>query len=288
MRWSMLCLLVGCAVEVDEQVVCPEPQLAVVRTMRFSRIVDGRSDGFDLDGEASTGSDGTGCNQADVLSPEGTLGVDNALASLLPLLELTEARVVEELMQLAIDSGELLILLELPADDAPASCSNFRVLRADDLPLIGTDGKLLAGQTLALDVGVADLPVVPASEGPDGLQARDFQFELPIQVFDADLHFVFDSSAVRIDPPVPGEEGPLTGIIGGGAAWEPVVEQLDQTGIATEVKQILRSAVGQIADLSPDEGGVCRSMSAAFTFEAVEAFVYDDLPLPADSVVDVP
>ncbi len=180
---------------------------------------------------------------------------------------------------------ELLILLEVSGGEgAPESCSGFRVLRADDLPLIGTDGRVLPGQTLKLEAGQRELPVMPATMEGGQTIARDFAFELPIQVFDANLYFEFDTSAVRIDPTEDPQDPVLRGVIGGGAAWQPVVEQLEQTGVATEVKELLRTVVAQIADLSPDETGACQSMSAAFTFEAVEAFVYDEsVELAADT-----
>src|SRR5687768_14774767 len=149
-----LVLLAGCANETKQcRTEHVEPQTWVMREIRFVRQVDGVSDGFDLDGV-----DGglEGCGIADFTSPDGVPGVDNAFARMIPALELTEAAAVEPLIQDAINSGQLLLLVELAGvdDTAEDECVDVGLMRGAGEALVGGDVLLVSGQTLEVDASV--------------------------------------------------------------------------------------------------------------------------------------
>ncbi len=249
----------------------PSTEVYVIRTITIGRVEDGVSDGFDLDHVSTALGDPTGCGQTDWVDPSGQTGIDNAMGSIMPLLDGTEAAVAGTLLQGAVDSGELLLLLEVSHDTrGPA----FRMLRGNSEALLGTNGLLLPYQTFDLDPEVSGGDPVAASSDADGnMVATDFAFQLPLEILRAQLSFAFNSTAIRVGPD---EGGVRSGVVGGGAPWEPIVAELDTTPIDDSVKAILSTVVAQKADLDPDEQGVCRSMSAVFTFDAVPAFVYPD------------
>ena len=60
----------------------------LVRTLRFARQDPrGVSEGFDIDQHVSSSGDPIGCRHADFTSPSGVPGIDNQMATLVPLIE---------------------------------------------------------------------------------------------------------------------------------------------------------------------------------------------------------
>src|SRR5690349_652528 len=99
----MIWFILACAPPPETCATDAEPEALVVREILLGRIEDGVSEGFDLDGVVSEEDGATGCGVGDTVTPEGVPGVDNALARLIPLLELTEAVAVEGLIQNSIN-----------------------------------------------------------------------------------------------------------------------------------------------------------------------------------------
>src|SRR5690606_32862511 len=89
----------------------PPPRVFVIDTMRFATEREpGVANGFDLDGVVSDGSDPASCGHADYTSPEGEPGIDNTLASLVPLFELAGIGAAEGLIQNTIVEGGILLM----------------------------------------------------------------------------------------------------------------------------------------------------------------------------------
>ena len=87
----------------------PEDKLSlVVTSIGYMRVNDGISWGFDIDGK-----DAQVCGHADYLTPHGTPGIDNGLATLVPALEASEAKVIEGLLNSTILEGRLLLAVEI-------------------------------------------------------------------------------------------------------------------------------------------------------------------------------
>ncbi len=269
----MIVWLMACGPSDPVPPVCPSEH-AVVSALRFGRIDDGVSPGFDLDGVASSSGDGTGCGKADLVDPSGVVGVDNAFGALLPVLEATEAAALEPLVQDFINNGTILLITELSGfnAEAPAGCGAFRVLPGAGEPLVGTDGLLLAGQTLDLDPGPHADPVPAALDGDDVFVAHDFGFDLDIQIFDAAVHLPVQGATVRM---VRDDPDHFTATLGGGFLVDAILDSLLGTGIDAALQDALPGILGAAADLDLDADGTCESVSVSLEVDAVSVWVYE-------------
>jgi hypothetical protein len=278
MRTWLLGLLWACA---DPEETVPvvdqcddvgENHLLVLQRLTFVRQQEGISEGFDLDGVTSPLSGPTGCGIADLTAPEGQAGVDNAFSYLIPALELTEAAAVEGLIQSTIDSGELLIALELSELDDPQQdeCVDMWVGRAVGVPLRGTDGRLLSGQTFDPD------PDAPSFTVPDVI-LQDGTFEVPVEmripvtIFDVSLDFALLDGRLR-GQLLP--DGSAVGLFAGGVEVDSILQVALEENVDPGLHDILAALLGTWSDLAPDENGECTQISMTFAFEAVPAFWY--------------
>lgn len=276
----LLPLLLGCGdpdgsepgpVEAQECDAEGEARAVVIRRLWFVRQEGGVSDGFDLDG-ADGGPDG--CGIADLAAPDGGAGVDNAFSYLLPALELTEAAAVESLVQQAIDGGSLLITVDLrelddPSDDA---CVDLSLGRASGVPMLGTDGQLLPGQTLDRD---PDAPGFLAEDAAlaGGVLVSDFEITLPVTIFDVDLEFQMLDGRLRAELQ---PDGSVTGVFSGGVDVDYLLSIALEENVDRDLHGILEALLDAWADLAPDETGRCTRISIAFGYEAVPVFFFDE------------
>ena len=249
----------------------------VIQSLLFGRAEDGVSDGFDLDGT----TDPT-CGIADFVGPDGAGGIDNAFAYLLPALELTEAAAVESLVQAAIASGELMITLEIEGLDDPVDdpCVALVLGRASGTPMLGTDGRLLPGQTLDRDptipvVRIEDVAVV------DGSFEAPFSITLPLTIFEVDLEFTLVDGRIR-GQVLP--DGSVVGAFGGGVDIDYLLTIAAEENVDASLHDILAALLGTWADLAPDDAGECTQVSITFEYQSTSVFYFDDLatsPAPA-------
>jgi hypothetical protein len=247
---------------------CDEPSgpgsVVAIRTLLFTRQVDGVTEGFDLD----AGDDV--CGVPDLVDAEGNPSVDNAFSYLLPSLELTEAAAVEGLVQQTISGGELVITLELrgPRD----TCTDLVVGRAAGVPMLGTDGLILDGQTLDADPDTVP-NVITGVTIADGHFEAPFEVVLPMQIFDVSLEFVIEDGRISGDI---APDGTVTGHFAGGVDVAALLEVAQSGNIDAGLHDILESLLDTWADLAPDDLGVCRQISLGFDFEAVPIFLYEE------------
>ncbi len=256
--------------------------LVVVDRMIFPRIGDdGRTIfGLDLDGKVSDESDETTCGKLDQISPEGVEGIDNQLSTVIPLFEFVGLGAFETLVQRAIDEGGLLILFQLDGiDDLVNDPEVTMTLRlGSGVPLLGTDGRLLAGQTYSLhpespeqafDVRIEDGVMVAS-----GVDTR-----IPIVVFGVLYELTFEKAEFRV---------PITpdGVISGGM-MAGQVPLSDLIGIAAKannnddsILESVQAVLAGVTDLGYEDGQ-CTRLSAAIQFGAVSAFLFEDHFTPA-------
>jgi hypothetical protein len=276
---AVLALLGGCSEEEPRREPAPEPatceaggaldRAVVIQSMWFGRAESGVSDGFDLDGTTTAS-----CGIADFVAPDGATGIDNAFAYLLPALELTEAAAVESLVQAAIDSGELLITLELEGLDDPLDdpCVDLVLGRASGTPMIGTDGRILPGQTLDRNpdipsVRIEDVAVV------DGVFEAPFEITLPVTIFEIDLEFTLVDGRIRgqVFP-----DGSVVGAFGGGVDIDYLLSIALEENVDDDLHDILSTLLGAWADLAPDATGECTQVSITFGYRSTDVFFFDD------------
>lgn len=268
----------------SSRIVGAAPLRLIVDQLRFTKEdPKGVTLGFDLDGLQSIGEDAASCFQKDFSAPDGTPGVDNQFAILAPLFDLFGFGALEGLVQGAIEEGGLLLIWEIEAvpgapdqsllmSDGPVQVT---IRQGQGVPLLGTDGKLLAGQTFKIHPDSSDTIVSNAYVKDGWLHVGPFAVVVPIVVFGVlyEVPIVDAFARARVV-----EGGQLAdGVLGGGV---PIVDLLrvaqtadfEQGGIYETVKTML-SGMG---DLAADEAGQCQRLSAALQFSAVQVFLYNE------------
>jgi len=248
----------------------------LVRRLTFSRQeTTGVSDGFDLDNFTSERGDDEGCGVADLVDPNGVPGIDNAISTLLPIIESTEAAAVEPLIQDSIFNGALLLMAELSDLDDPANdaCVDVSVFKGLGVPMIGADGEILPYQTLRVDPASLGNGA-PANPLVDGMVDAGpiARVALPVQVLDLNTTLeLFNTRLRAAEQP----DGTWRGQLGGGIGIQQLIDTVTLQNVDPAVFAAIGPALALVADLAPDETGACQQISVSFDVELVPAFVYD-------------
>jgi hypothetical protein len=273
-------MITACDVPVEEPVdlgMCAtegEAEVVVVQELVFSRITDGITLGADLDGAVSEMGGPTGCGGQDYVAPDGTPGIDNAMAGLLPILEATEAAALEPLIQQTINGGELLVLVEMESlqDLYEDECVGVRFLNGQDVPTIGADGFIEPSQTFSVDWSTTGVMVDGWVQ--DGhLIARDFDFTLPVQIFE--YAFEMDIYESYVDLEIQ-EDGTFSGFIAGGFSHAQMVATLETTAIDQALMAMLPELFESVADLGANDQGGCDLISIVLEVRGTPAFVFPE------------
>lgn len=265
----------------NNQIVAPDPYSArtfVFDTVGFTRAdPKGNVPGFDLDGTTATV-----CDKSDFTAPDGTPGVDNQFATLVPIIEFSGLAAFEGLLQSSIDNGGILLMIDV-ADvqdwqNDPSVTVKLRAGRG--LPLLGTDGLLLAGQTFWLSDRSPEL-LLPNARIENGiLLTGSFDGELPISVFEFD--YVLDMRNARFRAKVVSDARLEEGLLGGGITLTSI-EKVAQTAAIDQpdLYETITTLVAGVGDLVPGPDGVCTQISAVLKITAIPAYLYPDgTPMP--------
>lgn len=244
----------------------------ILRTLVFEVAEEGVSEGFDVDDRVGP-DPASACRQRDYRDAEGRTGIDNQLTVLVPALEMQVGEgTLQGLLQSAINNGQLLIAITLDGVDDLRNddCVAVTVQTLTGMPLLGTDGFLLDGQTLDRSPDSPDTRYEGARIVDGVVETGPFDFPLPVAILDA--RFVLDLHGARIRARIH-EDGSMTGVIGGGIDNEQILEITSGLNIPPELMDMVASFVALIADLAPDADGHCGRFSAAITFDAIPGFV---------------
>jgi hypothetical protein len=272
-RLSAISILFCFACGAPDPEPLPVKKSAALKSLSFAREKDGVAAGFNLDGAVSDFLDDRSCRQQDFVDPSGVPGIDNQLARLLPLVDIAGEGAVEALVQTSIDEGTLLLIFD--REEHADGTIDLTVRRGADVPLLGTDGHLLAGQTLALD----EQPLLGSFKGAriEGgmFDAGPFEIRLPVIVFNTLYDLTLPNARVRFRI---AEDGSLLeGVLGGGAPLPQIlgfVRTADER-VGGDIEGLLGGSIRDEADLQPDENGACTLLSMAVLFEAVPVFVFE-------------
>ncbi|MSP54808.1 MAG: hypothetical protein EXR69_04265 [Myxococcales bacterium] len=278
----LLTCLLACLPLRSPEPACPGEKTAVfvISQLTFSReLEEGVSAGFDLDDAVSAAGGSSGCGLADYTDPDGTPGVDNQFARVLPVLETTEAQALEPLIQAAVDDGSLLITLELgnvdagiTTPDSSDTCVDFALGRATGTPSMGTDGAMEWNQTLARDT------LSPRSEAGevavvDGhLEASGLAVTLPVTILGHELLVTVLNGSLRFDVQ---EDGSVVGTLAGGLDQAELLAIAETDNIDPEVTEMVASLLDYNVDLAPNEAGTCQQLSITLQFVAVPVFLHE-------------
>ena len=258
--------------------VCPtgecETRAVVSRQITFATEVDGVSEGFDLDGIVSDGSDPESCRQPDYLGPDGTEGVDNQFAVLWDAIVTIAGDAVEGLVQGAIADGSLLLMVEVDGIDDPVydDCVGVGIFMGAGKPDIGTDGLITTGQTFDM-APTSPYTRIDCAEIRDGVVlAGPFDGIVPVQIldvgFELEVHDAHLRGTLR-------EDGSMDIVLGAGVPTQQIIDVAnDADGFdAGVVIQLVNARADMARD---DELQECTQISATILVDGASAFVFEE------------
>lgn len=268
----------GTGAEVDDDsdlATVSGPLVSVITELAFARLdTDGQSMGIDVDGLISGRADTDGCRTDDMESPQGDVGVDNAMAELLPALDAFGANAIEDLALEAINDGRLLLLVQVDGVDDLDKDEDITVTvaRGAGEPLVGNDGFLEWGQTFDVDDEV-EVVVMEGVTLEDGwATAGPFEMVLPLQFFQHEINLDMRNARIRFQIH---DDGVIEGFISGGMPIDEIIFAANIDGAGA-----LGAAVAQFlpgfADLMGPTGE-CDAISTTILFDSALAFFYDDV-----------
>ncbi len=247
----------------------------ILDTFEFIAASEGVSLGFDLDGKTSDEHDDSTCGQPDLVDPDGVEGIDNQLAKVVPLFDLIGVGAALDYAQNSIEGGGLLIMIQLNGVDDPQNDSDVElVLRAGfGVPLLGTDGKILANQTFHLHPSSPEAVISGATLNDGLLEAGPFVATIPFVVFGMDYQLTFHNARIRAY--FDGETLLTDGVMGGGVSLDDLyaigeTAALDDGSVLPAIKTLFSG----MADLEPNAEGECQQVSCGIAFAAVPAYFY--------------
>lgn len=261
-----------------------EPEVMVIQELWFEEPgEDGTTGGFDLDGHVTTGAGYDGCGQPDDVGPDGEEGIDSAFAGLLPALEAAGGLAVHELVQAAVDSGELLIMMEMYdlASTQSDTCVDIGVLRGAGKPTLGADGRLVAGQTFDRDLEQPSSAIDCATVDDGYLRGDGLEMRLPLAVFDETIDLQVHDGVVGMEMH---RDGTYSGYIAGGVDISNIQENVDGfDAIPSSINETMSLLLGQLADLRSPGQDTCDRISVTLGFEGVSAYFFDTPPAALDT-----
>jgi hypothetical protein len=252
-------------------------RLFVLDTVGFTRVQKGGiAPGFDVDGVVTQGTgDPKTCGKPDFTAPDGTPGIDNQFATLVPLIEASGLQAFEGLLQASIDNGGVLILLQLDGWDGSAddAAVTLTVRAGHGAPLLGTDKKLLTGQTFHLRPDSPERAAKNARVKGFQLDTDAFDLDLPVQVFGK--LYVLEVRNARIRLHLRDDGRVDEGLLGGGITFASIAK-IAKTGAEDQpsIVDMVQALTDGAGDLAPDANGVCTQISAALAFQGAPGFLY--------------
>jgi hypothetical protein len=271
-------VLAGCGPEglSPDEISCTtgESYAAVLTSLAFTSAKENVAPGFDLDDRVSAGDDYRSCGKADFVDPDGRTGIDNRLAALIPVVRSQFGDAVDELVQGAINDGELVILTEMEnVDDLKNdACVNLAVqIGIKKRPSLGTDGVVEAYQTFDPDPAIERSYVTKAKIEDGVLSTGPFPLTVPFAIFDVAFTVHMEQSRLRFSID---EEGKTQGYLGGAMLPKEILDGVAEGAGVAQYLPAIKVAMDANTDMAyDDETGKCGRLSGALAFTATPAFI---------------
>lgn len=266
----LLLALTGCEPSTSGTCAADPEEVWIVSELAFGRAEGRVAPGFDLDGQI-----GVQCGTRDFTAPDGTPGIDNALAELLPLVEAQVGGLrLDGLVQNSIATGQILLAFQLAGVDGHVDdgCVGLRMRRLTGSPLLGgTDNLLLPYQTLYPDETTAINELGEARIAGGRIEPAPADISLPVSILDA--RFTLDVRDAHVRLTYVGEDA-IEGIVAGGIEVEQILAVVATLNIPDDLMAMAELLVRSYADLVP-MGRDCSQISAVLTFRAIPGFIGD-------------
>ena len=231
---------------------------------------------LDIDGRASVEGEpegGDSCDHGDFSAEGDQVGVDHQFLRVTDTFEsLLPGGIADQIISNSAKDGSMTLLMTV--DD-----TQVRLVIGEDAPLTGNDGEVLSHSTFRPYPDAAyhaALPLVEASESSSVAGPGEVRLRLNIQIVEADLYLTDAYVRVVVD-----DAGRAHGVIQGYWSIESIIEILASTSAHLLAlgysREEFEGVLAQHADGGRDEAGVCHTLSAAFRFTAVPAYLLDDL-----------
>lgn len=233
----------------------------------------GRTEGFDIDDRVSTAADTEGCGKPDATAPDGTRGIDNQFATLIPLLHAIGVD-LDALINQRVREGTLLLVVRM--DGEFGACRGLSFQRGAGEVLADTDGAPTSHQTLSLEPGATVSTANDCSfdDACTGSATGDsLVIEFTFISNEIRLEFIAWRSAFQVD-----DRGSLDGLIGGAVSLDSVMAIVNSLGGCGDerIRDAIAPVIPRAADVFPDESGACQGLSGALRIEAVPVYLFED------------
>lgn len=248
----------------------------VVNWISIPEPSSGRAPGFNLDG-INSGETGDPAGDCEHFTPDfravndDHVGVDNALATLVPTIEslALDGEDLDDVLLEQINEGSVLLGVRVTGVDSFDYDANIQMqlvllqIPGGGTPTLGGDGRLAPGQTyeVAMELGIAvngDIfdGRVRAQTASLLLQINTGDFNLPLEISQPEVRFNISA------------EGLTAGTIGGFITIDAIVEAAAAAGGIDEAT--VRPVVEGYADIDPSAADpmVCEALSVGLSFEA--------------------
>ncbi|MBM4360448.1 MAG: hypothetical protein FJ096_20265 [Deltaproteobacteria bacterium] len=279
-------MLGGCGGESVGEPPCTATGRTYASVVTFATFAEQRDDGsvegVNVDGIVSDGTDEAGCFKADAVGSDGATGIDNQVATLLPLVKgLVGEENIDALLGAAIKNGQLIVMTAMRGVDdlVDDACVDVAFGAGLGSPLVDGDGNYFPFQTFAWDAEAARVSTLYRARIEGGvLRAGPGDVDLPVRVLDANFTLGIHSTgvAMKVTPTPDGRGATLSGFVGGGIVVEELAKVVASFNIGESVKGAVIPLLKTRADLGMDGTGECRQISAALRFETTPSFVLDE------------
>lgn len=250
---------------------CQDGPLLVAAKVEFlSEIEPGITRGFNLDGRNGP-IDDFECNYGDHSSPDGTPGIDNQLARILPVLASAVGDALPSLVQNSINEGGLLALAEVLDHPTDSNRAHIVFHRATGTPLLDTTGLLLEAQSYRL-TEEPPLGICRDAEWKDGiLVGSDCDLRLSVVIFGHTYAVTLRDS--RFEMRLSDDRRSGTLLMGGSLAMDDlmgIVDVIYEIGDVPHIAALVAELLPPFADLVDPETGECDRITASveFTFRS--------------------
>jgi len=240
--------------------ICGDGTVLVMDSVELvSKAEDGTVRGFNLDN--SEESPAYDCDFDDYTDPEGNRGIDNQLAVLMPAMPANVQNVLPTLLQNSVNGGGLLLYWEFVGLDDPKNDDKVHVVvhHGKGVPLLGTDNRILFGQTMEL-ASQEHLGVCKNGTIKDGvLNCGPFPLKVVIMVFGKTYVLPLDGAYIRMKL---SEDLSSGSVLAGGAVTQAAVDKIaDTVAEGDDTGGIIKKLAPSFMDLMSPGAETCDMIS---------------------------